>query len=150
MERNEIERDEREKNRKYADDSAQQLNGALNKPRDGRIGGVKDAQKSTINVTSPYSFEEDEEDVQSENDIDANLQTPGDVVGRPKGLAQGTQTEIEAQKKLDQITNKVFYSRLRLNNDRAIIVVLGFTFTSTRSVRTRFVSNSCVFVSLST
>jgi len=45
MERHEIERDEREKNRKDAEDSAQQGNGALNKPGSGRIGGVKDAQK---------------------------------------------------------------------------------------------------------
>jgi len=75
-------------------------------------------RNSTINVMSPYSFEEDEEDVQIEKDSNANLQTSGETTGRPKGLALATQTEIEAQKKLDQITNKVFYSKLRLTIER--------------------------------
>ena len=137
MERHDMERDEREKNRKYAYESAQRVNGALNKPGSGRIGGVKEVQRSTINARSPYSFEEDEEDVQIEKDIDANLQTLGDITGRLKGLALATQTEIEAQnKKLDQIANKVFCSSCEVN-DRVIILNLGFT--STRSVWTRFV-----------
>ena len=43
-----------------------------------------------------------------EKDIDANLNTLGDITSRLKGLALATQTEIESQNtKLDQIANKV-------------------------------------------
>jgi len=41
-----------------------------------------------------------------EKDIDANLNTLGDITSRLKGLALATQTEIESQNtKLDQIAN---------------------------------------------
>ena len=107
-ERHEMEREERERNRKYAYESTQRVNNALNKP--GNVGG-KGASKSTITSRSIYSFEEDEEDIQMEKDIDANLNTLGDITSRLKGLALATKTEIEAQNtKLDQIADKVYNS----------------------------------------
>ena len=108
MERHEMEREEREKNRKYAYDSAQRVGSALNKPGTGRKPNMKESSRSGIVSRSAFSFEEDEEDVQIEKDIDANLNTLGDLTSRLKGLALATQTEIESQnKKLDTIANKV-------------------------------------------
>ena len=44
-----------------------------------------------------------------EKDIDANLNTLGDITSRLKGLALATQTEILSQNtKLDQIADKVW------------------------------------------
>jgi protein transport protein SEC9 len=107
-ERHEMEREEREKNRKYAYDSAQRVGSALNKPGTGRKPNSKEPGRSSIAARSQFSFEEDEEDVQIERDIDANLNTLGDITSRLKGLALATQTEIESQnKKLDQIADKV-------------------------------------------
>ena len=131
MERHEMEREEREKNRRDAYDSAQRVNTALN--QDHRRGGNKPGSKSTITSRSMYSFEEDEDDVQIEKDIDANLNTLGDITARLKGLALATQQEIKAQnEKLDTITNKV-YSSVGLHLiSRAII--LTPPFISTRNV----------------
>jgi len=111
MQRHEMEREEREKNRKYAYDSAQRVNNALDPRASSRNLNARQ-QKSSINARSQYSFEEDEEDVQVEKDIDANLNTLGDLAGRLKGLALATQTEIDSQnQKLDQIANKVLCLR---------------------------------------
>ena len=108
VERHEQEREERERNRKYAYDSAQRVNSALSKPGTGRKVNGNQHPRSTIAARSQFSFEEDEEDIQMEKDIDANLNALGDITGRLKGLALATQTEIEAQNtKLDQIANKV-------------------------------------------
>jgi protein transport protein SEC9 len=105
MERHELEREEREKVRRDVYDSAQRVNGALNQ-NTGR--GNKAPPKSSITSRSQYMFEEDEEDVQVEKDIDSNLNTLGDITARLKGLALATQAEIKAQnEKLDTITNKV-------------------------------------------
>jgi hypothetical protein len=109
-ERHEMEREERERNRKYAYESTQRVNSALNKPGSGRQPNVGGQGRSTLAQRSQFSFEEDEEDVHMEKDIDANLNTLGDITSRLKGLALATQTEIESQNtKLDQIANKVFY-----------------------------------------
>lgn len=113
IERHEMERGERERNRKYAYDSAQRVNSALDKPGTGRRPRRNDerggAGGSGIVGRSAFSFEADEEDVQMEKDIDANLSTLSDITSRLKGLAMATQTEIDAQnKKLDQIADKVF------------------------------------------
>jgi protein transport protein SEC9 len=126
-ERHEQEREERERNRKYAYDSTQRVNSALNKPGSGRKLSGKDAGRSLpISTRSAFSFEEDEEDVQMEKDIDSNLNTLGDITSRLKGLALATQTEIQAQnKKLDQIANKVFILELWIN-DRVMSLIRGF------------------------
>ena len=62
-ERHEMERDERERNRKYAYESGQRVNSALNEPGTGRKPHLssKDAGRSTIAQRSQFSFEEDEE-----------------------------------------------------------------------------------------
>ena len=108
-ERHEIERDERERNRKFAYDSAQRVDSALNKPGSGRKGGnSKNPGRPAIAARSAFSFEEDEEDVQMERDIDSNLNTLANITNRLKGVALATQTEIKSQnEKLDQIANKV-------------------------------------------
>jgi hypothetical protein len=107
-ERHEMEREERERARKYAYESTQRVNSALDKPGSGRKPTARGGARSTIAQRSQFSFEEDEEDIQTEKDIDANLSTLGDITSRLKGLAMATQTEIESQnKKLDQIANKV-------------------------------------------
>ena len=107
-ERHEMERNERERARKYAYDSSQRVNSALDKPGSGRKPTTKGGARSTIAQRSQFSFEEDEEDIQMEKDIDANLSTLGDITSRLKGLAMATQTEIQSQnKKLDQIAEKV-------------------------------------------
>ena len=131
MERHEMEREEREKNRRDAYDSAQRVNTALNQNY-GR-GGKKPGSKSTITSRSMYSFEEDEEDVQIEKDIDANLNTLGDITARLKGLALATQQEIKAQnEKLDTITNKVYlFVGLHLISR---VIILTPPFISTRNV----------------
>ena len=109
-ERHEMEREERERSRKYAYDSAKRVDSALNKPGSGRkptSGGA--AGRSTVAQRSQFSFEEDEEDIQMEKDIDANLNTLGDITSRLKGLALATQTEVLSQNtKLDQIADKVW------------------------------------------
>ena len=102
-----LEREEREKNRRHAYGSAERVNKALKEgvPRTGA-----DKSRSSITARSAYSFEEDEEDVQIEKDIDANLNTLGDITSRLKGLALATQAEIAAQnEKLDSIANKVCF-----------------------------------------
>jgi len=110
IERHEMEREERERNRKYAYDSTQRVNSALNKPGTGRRPKMNDERgRSGIVGRSAFSFEADEEDVQMEKDIDANLSTLSDITSRLKGLALATQTEIDAQnKKLDQIADKAW------------------------------------------
>ena len=127
-ERHLLEREERERNRKYAYDSAQRVNSALDKPGTGRKPRMNDQQsRSTIVGRSIYSFEEDEEDVQMEKDIDANLNTLGDITSRLKGLALATQTEIEAQnKKLDQIAEKVMRFCPLINRVRVTFLIRGF------------------------
>lgn len=127
-ERHILEREERERNRKYAYDSAQRVNSALDKPGTGRKPRMNDQQsRSTIVGRSMYSFEEDEEDVQVEKDIDANLNTLGDITSRLKGLALATQTEIEAQnKKLDQIAEKVMRFCPLINRVRVTFLIRGF------------------------
>jgi len=106
-ERHEMEKQEREANRKYAYDSAQRVNSALNKPGTGRKPLAKDTGRSTIAQRSQFSFEEDEEDMQMEKDINANLNTLGDITSRLKGLALASQTEIDSQnRQLDHITDK--------------------------------------------
>ena len=127
-ERHLLEREERERNRKYAYDSAQRVNSALDKPGTGRKPRMNDQQsRSTIVGRSMYSFEEDEEDVQVEKDIDANLNTLGDLTSRLKGLALATQTEIEAQnKKLDQIAEKVMAFGPLINCVRVTFLIRGF------------------------
>ena len=126
-ERHEMEREERERNRKYAYDSAQRVNSALDKPGTGRKPRLNEQQRSTIVGRSAYSFEEDEEDVQIEKDIDANLNTLGDITSRLKGLALATQTEIEAQnKKLDQIADKVTSFPCLTNFSRVMFSIRGF------------------------
>jgi protein transport protein SEC9 len=115
IERHETEREERERNRKYAYDSAQRVNSALNKPGTGRRPKGNEQQQARAGIVgrSAFSFEADEEDVQIEKDIDANLSTLSDITSRLKGLALSTQTEIDAQnKKLDQIADKVLLSLL--------------------------------------
>jgi hypothetical protein len=103
-----MERDQRERNRKYAYDSAVRVNSALDKPGTGRKAKFNEQSRSTIVGRSPYSFEEDEEDVAIEKDIDANLHTLEALTGRLKGLALATQTELVAQNdKLDTIATKV-------------------------------------------
>jgi hypothetical protein len=125
MERHETEREERERNRKYAYESTQRVNSALNKPGSGRKLNAAGQGRSTLAQRSQFSFEEDEEDVQMEKDIDANLSTLGDISSRLKGLALATQTEIESQNvKLDQIANKVWFSLFV--NCRAIHWILKF------------------------
>ena len=107
-ERHEMERQEREANRKYAYDSTQRVNSALNKPGTGRKPLTKETGRSTIAQRSQFSFEEDDEDIQMEKDIDANLNTLGDITSRLKGLALASQSEIDSQnRQLDQITDKV-------------------------------------------
>jgi len=128
-ERHLLEREERERNRKFAYDSTQRVNSALDKPGTGRRPKVNDPQqgRSSIVGRSPYSFEEDEEDVQVEKDIDANLNTLGDITSRLKGLALATQTEIEAQnKKLDQIAEKVRNTGYPTNCVRAMFSIREF------------------------
>src|SRR5271170_4462473 len=76
IERHEMERGERERNRKYAYDSAQRVNSALDKPGTGRRPKMNDVRRgggSGIVGRSAVSFEADEEDVQMEKDIDSNL-----------------------------------------------------------------------------
>jgi len=107
MLRHELEREEREKNRREAYESAQRVNTAL-KEGVPRTGANK--SRSTITARSAYSFEEDEDDIQIEKDIDANLNTLGDLTSRLKGLALATQAEIGAQnEKLDSIANKACF-----------------------------------------
>src|SRR5271170_2723254 len=126
-ERHEMERDLRERNRKYAYDSAQRVNSALDKPGTGRKPRLNEQSRSTIVGRSPYSFEEDEEDVAVEKDIDANLNTLGDLTSRLKGLALATQTEIKAQnEKLDMIADKVMISGFLTNCVRVIFLIRGF------------------------
>jgi len=127
MQRHEMEREEREQNRKYAYESTQRVNSALDKPGTGRKPKSQETGRSTIAQRSQFSFEEDEEDIQMEKDIDANLNTLGDITSRLKGLALASQTEIDSQnKKLDQITNKVGPLCFMLMI-RAIIWVREFT-----------------------
>ena len=113
MLRHELEREEREKNRREAYESAQRVNTAL---KEGVPRTTGNKSRSTITARSAYSFEEDEEDIQIEKDIDANLNTLGDITSRLKGLALATQAEIGAQnEKLDSIANKVcFFLTLKL------------------------------------
>jgi len=126
MERHETEREERERNRKFAYDSAQRVDSALNKPGTGRKPNLKDPTRSSIASRSAFSFEEDEEDVQVERDIDSNLHTLSDITSRLKGVALATQTEIKSQnEKLDQIANKVFHVWDSANN-RVMFLILGF------------------------
>lgn len=116
-----MERDEREKSRKYAYESAQRVNSALTK---GGKKNANDPSKSTIASRSMYSFEEDEEDIQMEKDIDANLNTLGDITTRLKGLALATRSEIEAHNsKLDQIADKVLVTKHFSNRIRAIYLI---------------------------
>jgi protein transport protein SEC9 len=126
-ERHEMERDERERARKYAYESTQRVNSALEKPGSGRKGNLgKGGGRSTIAERSQFSFEEDEEDIQMEKDIDANLNTLGDITSRLKGLAMATQTEIESQnRKLDQIADKVLSPSNGVNG-RVMYLILGF------------------------
>lgn len=127
MERHELEREEREKVRRDVYESAQRVNGALNQ-NTGR--GNKGPSKSSITSRSQYMFEEDEEDVQIEKDIDSNLNTLGDITARLKGLALATQAEIKAQnEKLDTITNKVRLSVLPMLIVRAILSTRLFIST---------------------
>jgi protein transport protein SEC9 len=113
--RHELERLEREKNRREAYESAQRVNNAL---KAGTARTETGKGRSTITSRSPYSFEEDEEDVQIEKDIDANLNTLGGITSRLKGLALATQAEIEGQnERLDSIANKVWPSlKLRIRH----------------------------------
>src|SRR5208282_1420819 len=111
---------------KYANDSAQRVDSALNKPGTGRKPNLKDPSRSTIASRSVFSFEEDEEDIQIERDIDSNLNTLSDITTRLKGVALATQTEIKAQnEKLDQIADKVFHL-WNPTNDRVMVLILGF------------------------
>ena len=62
-----------------------------------------------------------------EKDIDANLNTLGDITSRLKGLALASQTEIDSQnKKLDQITNKVLSRCWPLLTCRVMYWILEF------------------------
>jgi len=126
-ERHEMERDQRERNRKYAYDSAVRVNSALDKPGTGRKPKLNEQSRSTIVGRSPYSFEEDEEDVAVEKDIDANLHTLEALTGRLKGLALATQTELVAQNdKLDTIATKVIFCGFWANCARVMFLIRGF------------------------
>jgi len=62
-----------------------------------------------------------------EKDIDANLNTLGDITSRLKGLALATQTEIHSQnKKLDQIANKVCSQGIGVADFRVMYLIRGF------------------------
>jgi protein transport protein SEC9 len=114
MARHELERMEREKNRREAYESTQRVNDAL-KPKYSKSGAKSGGGRSTITARSAYAFEEDDEDVEVERDINANLNTLGDITSRLKGLALATQGEIEAQnQKLDTIADKVLFIDVRL------------------------------------
>lgn len=103
--RHEMERQEGEQNRQRAYDSARRVRDALNKP--SKANGENPVE-SMIPSRGRYTFEEDDEDIQMEKDIDANLDTLGDITSRLKGLALATRAEIEAQNtRLDQVAEKV-------------------------------------------
>jgi protein transport protein SEC9 len=73
IERHEMEHDEWERACKYVYDSSQCMNSALDKSDSGRKSIMKGGPYSIIIQRSQFSFEEDEEDIQMEKDIDINL-----------------------------------------------------------------------------
>ena len=104
--RHERERQEREESRKFAYNSQQRVNSALT----GKSATREEERrkKASLLDRSRYQFEADEEDNELEKDIDANLDTLGDVASRLKGLAMATNSEIGSQnEKLNTITDKV-------------------------------------------
>ena len=123
--RHERERQDREESRKFAYDSQQRVNSALTGK--SAIREEERRKKASLLDRSRYQFEADEEDNELEKDIDANLDTLGDVASRLKGLAMATNSEIGSQnEKLNTITDKVsaflFFGFYTATNDlRGII-----------------------------
>ena len=102
----EMERLEREENRRDAYQSAQRVSQAFSMNTNTK--GTVDKTKLTITSRNPFSFGEDEEDVQIERDINANLDELAGITSRLKGIALATQVEIDAQMdKIEAIDMKV-------------------------------------------
>ena len=118
-----IERLEREKNRRDAYQSAQRVNHAFS--TNTHMKETAEKTKPTITSRNPFSFGEDEDDVQIERDINANLDTLAGITSRLKGVALATQVEIDAQlDKIEAIDMKVFipFSRLELTFRRRTLI----------------------------
>jgi osmotically-inducible protein OsmY len=96
-----MERVEREKNRRKAYQSAQQVERAA-------LTTSKNKESRSMITGSPFSFGEDEDDAWLERDINADLDVLEGITSRLKGIALATQVEVDAQiDKIETIDTKV-------------------------------------------